>query len=408
MDVLRQEIHVSFRYPVAFTRGVFDASNPLLRSLLIGHPDPMPARALVVVDDGVVRATPDLIDRIERYGRHHTDVLDLVSPVLVLAGGETVKNDASHLAGVHRAIQAAGLCRHSYLIAVGGGAVLDVAGYAAATAHRGIRLIRVPTTVLAQDDSAVGVKNGINGFGKKNYFGTFAPPFAVINDLAFLSTLGNRDWFAGISEAVKVALVRDPALFDYIERHSSDLVARDGAVMEQLVRRSAALHCAHITEGGDPFELGTSRPLDFGHWSAHKLEQLTNGRLRHGEAVSIGLALDCTYACLCGFLSDATWRRVLDLLVAVRLPIYAPELDQGLDAGDGRSVMQGLAEFREHLGGRLTIMLIRGIGEPFDVHEVESDAMRRSIAVLRSFDEAGSAGVTLDAATASTLTRGLS
>ena len=93
------------------------------------------------------------------------------------------------------------------MVAIGGGAVLDAVGYAAATAHRGVRLIRVPTTVLSQDDSAVGVKNGINAFGKKNFVGSFAPPHAVLNDFDLLRTLQDRDWRAGISEAVKVALL---------------------------------------------------------------------------------------------------------------------------------------------------------------------------------------------------------
>ena len=177
---------------------------------------------------------------------------------------------------------------HSYLVAVGGGAVLDAAGVAAASAHRGMRLIRVPTTVLSQDDSAMGVKNGINAFGKKNYLGTFAPPFAVINDSSFLSTLSDRDWRGGATEAVKAALIRDPDLFELLEHHAPALRDRDLAAMVQVIRRSAKLHLQHIATGGDPFEHGSSRPLDFGHWAAHQLEQATNNRLGHGEAVAAG------------------------------------------------------------------------------------------------------------------------
>src|SRR5438477_5699906 len=114
-------------------------------------------------------------------------------------------------------------------------------------AHRGVRLFRIPTTVLSQDDSAIGVKNGINAFEKKNYLGTFAVPFAVINDSRFLPTLSDRDWRAGISEAVKVALIRDANFFDFIETHADRLRERDLPIMQQLVRRSAELHYAHIT-----------------------------------------------------------------------------------------------------------------------------------------------------------------
>jgi 3-dehydroquinate synthase len=385
MDVIRQEIRVAFRYPVHFTTGVFAPSNRLVRDLVQSDERGTPAKVAVVVDRGVERAHPELVASIERYCLEHADAMRLAAPVLVLPGGEQVKNDARHTERLLEAINAAQLCRHSYLIAVGGGAMLDVAGYAAATAHRGVRLIRVPTTVLAQDDSAVGVKNGVNAFGKKNYLGTFAPPFAVVNDFAFLATLSDRDWRAGISEAVKAALIKDRGFFEFIEAHAAALAARDAAPMEQVVRRSAALHLEHIATGGDPFELGSSRPLDFGHWAAHKLEQVTSHRLRHGEAVAIGIALDTTYSHLSGFLPELQWRRIVDLFLALGLPVYSPALSEQLDTpGDAGCVLRGLADFQEHLGGRLTIMLLRGIGEPFDVNEISPDVMVRSIERLKT------------------------
>ena len=384
MDLIPQQpIQVSFNYPVVFTTGVFAASNSTLLDLIGHDAATSPARVLFVVDRGVAEAQPSLLDDIERFCGRHSAAIAAAEPTLVIDGGEPAKNDPRILERIHTAIHDARLCRHSYVVAIGGGAVLDVVGYAAATAHRGVRLIRIPTTVLSQDDSAVGVKNGVNAFGKKNYLGTFAPPFGVIADLAFLSTLSDRDWRSGISEAVKVALVRDPAFFDRIEEDASRLVARDAAAMERLVRRSAALHLAHVVSGGDPFELGTSRPLDFGHWAGHKLEQLSGHRLRHGEAVAIGIAIDSTYAHLCGFLPERDWQRILSVLRAVGFHLAAPELLHGFDApGGGRALLEGLEEFREHLGGTLTIMLLRGIGQPFDVHEVDRDAMIRSIELV--------------------------
>jgi 3-dehydroquinate synthase len=313
--------------------------------------------------------------------------MELTGPVLVLPGGEQVKNEPRHLERLLEMIHAGAICRHSYVVAVGGGAVLDVAGFAAATAHRGVRLIRVPTTVLAQDDSGVGVKNGVNAFGKKNYLGTFAPPYAVVNDFGFLSTLSDRDWRGGMSEAIKAALIRDRGFFDFLEQHARALVDRDAALMEQLIRRSAALHLQHIATSGDPFELGSSRPLDFGHWAAHKLEQVTGHRLRHGEAVGIGIALDSTYSHLAGFLPEPQWRRIIDLVLALGLSVYAPALSDHLDTPeDSRSVLRGLAEFQEHLGGRLTIMLLEDIGRPFDVHEIRRDLMIRSIDMLKTIE----------------------
>jgi 3-dehydroquinate synthase len=385
MHILEHEIRVTFRYPVYFSRDVFVSSNPLVLKAAPSAVAPKPARILFVVDSGVRDAHPALLPSIAAYCRDHSGALELAAPVLVIPGGESSKNDPAPTQEVLQAIHDASLDRHSYVAAVGGGAVLDVVGYAAAMAHRGIRLIRFPTTVLAQDDSAVGVKNGINAFGQKNYLGTFTPPFAVVNDSAFLATLSDRDWRGGLSEAVKAALIKDHTFFQFIEERASLLAARDMTAMEEVVRRSAALHLQHIATAGDPFEMGSSRPLDFGHWAAHKLERLTNHELRHGEAVAIGLALDTTYSHLSGFLAESDWRRVIALLRTLRLAVYAPELAQRI--GDQPAILRGLDEFREHLGGRLTIMLLRAIGVPFDAHEIDKGVMLGSVEVLRSIEE---------------------
>jgi 3-dehydroquinate synthase len=389
MDVIRQRVQVDFEYPVYFSTGVLNPSNLLMRDIVARSADETPSRLVVVVDRGVADHHPRLLQQIEEYCQRHKTVLSLAAPVVLVPGGEGVKNDPRHVDEIHRAINDAGLCRHSYVVAIGGGAVLDAVGYAAATAHRGIRLVRMPTTVLSQDDSAMGVKNGINAFGKKNYLGTFAPPFAVINDVAFLPTLSDRDWRAGVSEAVKAALIKDRTFFDVIEQQAPALRNRDLAAMEQVIKRCAALHLTHIATSGDPFELGSSRPLDFGHWSAHKLEQLTSHRLGHGEAVAIGIALDTTYSYLAGFLPEDDWRRIISLLPSLGLSVYAPELGEHLDSPDHPAgILRGLDEFREHLGGTLTILMLRSIGAPFDVHEIRRDVMIRSIGVLRDFEHA--------------------
>lgn len=380
---------MDFRYPVCFTSGLFAPESTLLRDVICTDAATRRRRLLFVLDGGVVRHHPAVPGAIEAYCRRNSDVLDLVRPPLVTDGGEHAKNDPEAVARVQRAIHDHGICRHSYVVAVGGGALLDMAGFAAATAHRGVRHLRVPTTVLAQNDSGVGVKNGVNAYGQKNFLGTFAPPQAVLIDFDFLTTLSDRDWRAGISEAVKVGLLKDPQFVAYIEDNARALRARDMEAMQYVVTRCAELHLNHIATSGDPFELGSSRPLDFGHWAAHKLECLSGWRLRHGEAVSVGIALDVTYAHQAGLLGRAAWKRILDLLRALGLPTYAPELR--FEAGEmnvRRCFLDGLDEFREHLGGELTIMLLEGIGRGVEVNEVDEARLLESVALLEACETA--------------------
>ena len=380
-----QEVVVTFRYPVRFTRGLFDMRNSTLRDVVQADGR---ARLLFVIDEGVAEANPTLVDDVQRYCASQAGALELPAPPLVVPGGEAIKNHSGPVDEIRAAIDLHGVDRHSYVVAIGGGAVLDMVGYAAATAHRGVRLIRVPTTVLAQDDSAVGVKNGINAFGKKNFVGSFAPPHAVLNDFDLLRTLQDRDWRAGISEAMKVALLKDAPFFGWIEHHARDLNDRSLPAMAHLVHRSAELHLNHIATSGDPFELGSSRPLDFGHWAAHKLEQLSNHALRHGEAVAIGIALDSTYSYLSGSLPHADWHRIIALFETVGLPIWHPEMATP-GSGGRPAVLAGLEEFREHLGGRLTIMLLERIGSGFEVHELDEAVLAESSDLLRRRVEGG-------------------
>jgi 3-dehydroquinate synthase len=382
---IEQHVEVSFNYRVLFTEDVFGADNPVLADTLASADSETPTRFLCVVEDGVARHKPGLLLAIRAYARRFREFVELVEQPLVVPGGERVKNDPGLVEQIQTAIHRAAICRHSYVVAVGGGALLDMVGYAAATAHRGVRLVRIPTTVLAQGDSGVGVKNSINAFGKKNFLGTFAPPAAVINDSTFLETLSDREWRSGLAEAIKVMLLKDRSAFEELEELAPALAARDMSAMRRVIYRSAQLHLRHIATSGDAFEFGSSRPLDMGHWSAHKLESLSEYRLLHGEAVAIGLALDTTYAHEMGLLDDVSWRRIMRVLHAVGLPTYAPELSQHLDEPEHpASVLRGLAEFREHLGGRLTIMLPLAIGQGKEVHSVDVPTVRHCIDMLRA------------------------
>lgn len=273
------------------------------------------------------------------------------------------------------AINDQAICRHSFVVVIGGGAVIDMVGYAAAIGHRGVKLIRIPTTVLSQNDSAVGVKNSVNAFGKKNFVGTFAPPYAIINDTEFLKTLEQRDWIAGIAEALKVALIKDAVFFDYIESNAQKLRDRDMEVMKYTIYRCAAMHMHHIAKGGDPFESGSSRPLDFGHWAAHKLEYMTNYSVRHGEAVAKGIVLDVIYAQLVGLLKEDDMNRIIRVFQLIGFDLGFP-ITTDDQVGE---LLKGIQEFREHLGGELTITLISGIGKKHDVHQINNDIMKKAL-----------------------------
>ena len=386
IESLNQNIAVRFNYDVHFTRGLWETNNPLL-SDVIGKNNNGAKSSIVVVDSGLLGYHPQLITKINDYAHHFADKIKLATEPIIIPGGEAAKNDPSLVDKIHHIIEQVGLCRHSYVLAMGGGAVIDMAGYAAATAHRGIRLIRIPTTVLAQNDSGVGVKNGINAFGKKNFLGTFAPPVAVINDFDYLTTLGDRDWRAGIAEAVKVALIKDREFFEFICERADDLAARDSEAMERLIYRCCQLHLNHIANYGDPFEMGSSRPLDFGHWAAHKLEHLTNYGLRHGEAVAIGMALDCTYSYLTGLLSKADWQQIIKTLKQLGFTLYVPELVSNVaEIESENSIFRGLVEFREHLGGDLAVMLLQGIGKGIEVNQVNISEYKKAILMLQEID----------------------
>ncbi len=374
---LEQKFQVDFHFNVIFTQAVFDIENPLLYKLLVEKKTVSKSKILIAVDSGVINSHPHLKEKIENYFEQYTNI-QLQDDIIQIPGGEASKNNESHVNTILERVNHYGIDRHSYIIAVGGGAVLDTVGFAAAIAHRGVRLIRIPTTVLSQNDSGVGVKNGINSFGKKNFTGCFASPYAVINDASFLVTLDDREWRAGIAEAIKVALIKDATFFAWIEKSANALTNRDLSVMNELIYRCADLHMQHIRNSGDPFEQGSSRPLDFGHWAAHKLEQLSNFDVRHGEAVAIGIALDSTYSFLKGHLKEESLLRILDIMVKLGFKLSHHHLTG--------KVIQGLEEFREHLGGQLTIMLLEAIGSGFEVHTMDTSVVLEAIGYIKKYN----------------------
>ena len=377
MDRHDFEIPVTFKHRVIFTRDAFAPGNRALADVLAEGGG---RRVLVFLETAVAESWKGLSARIQ----DHFGGLDLdFRGVRIFGGGEPCKADQNLVHEVWREIDLGHIDRHSYVLAIGGGAFLDAVGFAASTAHRGVRLVRFPTTTLSQDDSGVGVKNAINGFGKKNWIGSFGVPFAVINDFQFLESQDPAESRAGLIEALKVSLVKDPEFFAWIEENASALAKLERAPFEECVRRSALLHTRHIALGGDAFETGSSRPLDFGHWAAHKLEALTKYQLSHAEAVAVGVALDTTYSRKKGLLSESDAARVLAALAGLGLKTYHPALDW-VDKKGVRRVLAGLDEFREHLGGELTVLLLEGLGKGIDVHEFDIPLLNESIDELHA------------------------
>jgi len=370
MTALHVQFSVPFEYRVFFTRAAFDVANPLLGDV-IGANDGV-RRAVVFFEEALLAAHPRLGDSITGY--FSSREIELAADPVMIGGGEAVKNDLEPLKTAVERIVESKLCRHSYVIAIGGGAMLDVVGFAAAIAHRGIRLIRFPTTTLAQADAGVGVKNAVNFAGKKNLLGTFAPPVAVINDFDLLDGLSDGQKRDGFVEAVKVALIRDAEFFSKLERMASDLARCQPDAMEYLIRRCAELHVNHIAKSGDPFEMGTARPLDFGHWAAHKLEQLSGFRISHGAAVAAGIALDVVYSHRVGMLDRDSMERVLRLLETLGFEVFPREFRDLPE-----DLLTGLEEFREHLGGELTVTLLAAIGRGVEVHEMNRSTILASL-----------------------------
>jgi 3-dehydroquinate synthase len=386
--VIHQRIRVGFDYPVVFAHDVFAPESDVLAEVLTAGDTPGDGggsgggRVLLVLDGGLCAAWPELPARAEAWFARRAAALRLAAPPVIIPGGEVAKNDPAVVARLHGLLHGARMDRHAFVVIAGGGAVLDAAGFAAATAHRGLRVVRLPSTVLSQADSGVGVKNGVNAFATKNFLGTFVPPFAVIEDARFLDCLPLRDRIAGVAEALKVALIRDPAFFDWLAAEAPALAAGSAPALVPMIRRAAELHLQHIATSGDPFELGSARPLDFGHWAAHKLETMTGHALRHGEAVALGIRIDSAYAAAAGMLAPEAHRRIEEVAAAAGLIRWHEALDR-VDARGEPQVFEGIEEFREHLGGRLTVTLIDGIGHGVEVHALDRGLLAQALAHVR-------------------------
>jgi 3-dehydroquinate synthase len=379
---IQQTIAVTWDFPVTFTHALFRPGNRVLLDTFFRLGETRRHRALVFIDSHVSAAKPELSAEIEAFFAAHAGQAELAAAPVVVPGGEAIKNDFRLVEGFMRLMLEKHMDRQSYIVIIGGGAVMDAVGLAAALVHRGLRQIRVPTTVLGQNDAGVGVKNGVNYLGGKNAVGSFAPPFAVLNDFEFLRTLPQRDWLCGVAEAWKVSIIRDSAFFDWLCENAPKFPERDFGAMEQLVFRCADEHLAHIRTNGDPFEYGRARPLDFGHWSAHKLELMSEFRISHGEAVAFGVLLDSCYAREKGWIDAEEYAAIERGLRVSGFALWHEEA-VARDAAGELEIFAGIRDFREHLGGELCVTFPQGIGARFEVHTIDLTLMERCLKELQ-------------------------
>ncbi len=368
---ISQNFTVNYQYPVVFTDDVFNPENNVLRKTL-ELAGPHRHKILVIADTGVLSNHPTLTANIHNYFSHHKDIMRQMGNVFPLPGGETAKQGFHFINQIYQLIADEGICRHSFVLVIGGGAVIDAVGYAAATAHRGVRLIRMPTTVLAQNDAALGVKNAINHNNRKNFIGTFSTPWAVIGDYQFLSTLDPNNKRAGMAEAIKIALIKDKSFFEFLYQQRNALARFENNPVQELISQCARLHLKHIATNGDPFENGSARPLDYGHWLAHKLEEISQNKISHGEAVAIGIAVDSHYSYQMGCISEDEFSLIFNLLNALGFELNKPQLKE-------ITIVDALDEFRQHLGGVLTLTLLKGIGQGHEVNHIDHALMQQSI-----------------------------
>ena len=373
---IQNSFAVSFSYPVIFTDDALAPANSALREIVGG------GRFCAFIDSGLAAARPSIGAEVEAYFSGSAANAAAAGAISIVAGGASVKNDPEILRGILETLANARLDRQSFVLAIGGGSILDAVGLAAALFHRGMRLVRMPTTVLAQADAGVGVKNGVDFLGQKNLLGAFAPPFAVLCDRGIVETLPRAEMLAGLSECVKVGVIRDAEFFASLEDGASALAQCGVDAIARAVEGAARIHLRQITTGGDPFEYGSARPLDFGHWAAHRIEVISQKRVGHGTAVAAGMALDSVYASLAGILQDSDCQRILALLRKLGLPTFLPELE-AVDSSGGFAVLRGLADFREHLGGELCVTLPTAIGRTIEVNSMDESLIRRAVAILK-------------------------
>jgi len=368
-----------FEYPVCFTSDVFSPANGDLRDVIVRLEPKERHRIAAIVDRGAIVAQPELNLHIERYAQCHHDALDLVAPPIVQGGGERTKDDPALPARIQAYLHALELDRRSVLLVVGGASFLDLVGFAASTVRSAPRVVRIPTTALAQAGLAVLPRSAIHAFGTKNYLCTYRPPFAVVCDRRFIETQRTRAKVFGLVHAVRIALLRDRALFDWIVAHAVRLALGERDAVVELLRRSATHHVDLASSmRGDDLP-SADDPLTFGAWSADAIEAHTERRIRQGEALAVGLALDATLGALHRTHGEAEREQIHRLLERLGLRLWHDTLGH-VDSEGRLLLLDGLSERASGRAPR--VPLLRGIGAGVAPHELREDVLREAITRL--------------------------
>ncbi len=322
------------------------------------------ARTIIVTDANVAR--------------HHLAGLDAslsaagmrAGAPIVLEAGEATKS-FDHLIRVCDALLDARLERGDAVIALGGGVIGDLAGFAASIVKRGLTLVQIPTTLLAQVDSSVGGKTGINTRHGKNLIGTFHQPALVLADIGTLATLDMREFAAGYAEVVKYGLLGDAGFFAWLEENRAAIFARDADALGEAIERSCRAKATIVAE--DERETGRRALLNLGHTFGHAIEAAQQYRgLLHGEAVGAGLAMAATFSARAGFMDEADAKRVRALLVRAGLPIEAQDVA-------GAAALEAMRMDKKVQSGRMRFVLLRGIGRGFVTADYPDDALAATL-----------------------------
>ena len=295
------------------------------------------------------------------------------SRALILPPGEGTK-DWAHLQQTVEWLLAAQVERADMVVALGGGVIGDLVGFAAAILRRGVRFVQVPSSLLAQVDSSVGGKTGINSPHGKNLIGAFHQPSLVLADIDLLDTLPERDFLAGYGEVVKYGLLGDAAFFEWLERHGPALAAGDKALRAQAVRHSVAMKAAIVAR--DETETGERAHLNLGHTFGHALEAATGygDRLLHGEGVAIGCLLALALSARMGLCSQEDPSRLAAHLRAMGMRSALSDIPGALPGPEALIALMG--QDKKVQDGRLRFILTRGIGQAFICDRVPMDLLR--------------------------------